>query len=256
METPAHRQLKRLALRYLVEAGCQAAATEVLCPIARFRIDAAGFRQDSAARGASAQTIIIECKQSRGDFLRHSHREDRLGELRIQFERILRSIQEHRIKRCEPHLRRRGSSLFADLDEWDFAGSNLGSYRAVREKLARIDAYRTARTKLSRVGRYKLADQMYLAAPVGVIRRRELPPGWGLLECAPTAIRACQVPTSCEGPSIFKITVPAAIHIAKRSRRLRLLRNIGVAARRNPLDAHCSQEFVAQRIDQPQLAMT
>lgn len=43
METTTHLHLKRLAVGYLRALGCPAFATEVRCPIARYRVDVAGY---------------------------------------------------------------------------------------------------------------------------------------------------------------------------------------------------------------------
>ena len=43
MESIEHLELKRLAVAWLARLGCRAVATEVRCPIARYRVDAAGW---------------------------------------------------------------------------------------------------------------------------------------------------------------------------------------------------------------------
>ena len=42
-ETIQHRELKRLAVEWLRRMGCSAVATEVRCPISRWRVDVAGW---------------------------------------------------------------------------------------------------------------------------------------------------------------------------------------------------------------------
>jgi hypothetical protein len=96
METLAHQTLKRMAIAFMRRQGCQAVANEVRCPISRYRVDAAGY-QDSrpwkvhpsnTREKIEPRTIMIECKQSREDFLRDSERAAPLLELREQMERI------------------------------------------------------------------------------------------------------------------------------------------------------------------------
>ena len=43
MESIEHLELKRLAVAWLARLGCRAIATEVRCPIAKYRVDAAGW---------------------------------------------------------------------------------------------------------------------------------------------------------------------------------------------------------------------
>ena len=73
------------------------------------------------------------------------------------------------------------------------------------------------------IARYHLADRLYIAAPRGLIRRRELPAGWGLLECPPQCIE-----TAVDGGLVVAVEAPP---LSSRARnRQRLLRNIAVAA--------------------------
>ena len=67
------------------------------------------------------------------------------------------SIQEQRIKVEEPELRLAGSSLFAELDEWDFSASRLPSYRKVLRRLGRVDEQLYGETKFFQIARWQLA---------------------------------------------------------------------------------------------------
>jgi hypothetical protein len=236
-ETLAHRRLKRMALAHLRGRGCLAAAAEVRCPISRWRVDVAGY-QDTPPRDRSSRgprggrprvppaTVLVECKQCRGDFLRDQDTTEQLHRERRDLEAIARSIEEHHIKVQEPHLRRQGSSLFAELEEWEFAGSRLTSYRRVLDRLQRVEQRLYGQTKFCMIARYRLADRLYLAAPAGMIRRHELPAGWGLLECAAEDL---EEPVA-EGAPELRERVPAPWLSCDDRYRQRLLRNIAVAA--------------------------
>lgn len=246
METKAHQTLKRIAGEFLRLRGCRILAREVQCPLSRYRVDIAGYLDvrvagdsgsgQAAVRRCEPRTIMIECKQSRGDFLRDAERIAPLLELREQYQRMGASIEEHRIKRCEPQLRRAGTSLFAELDEWDFAASRLAGYRRVLRRLRRLDEKIHGNTKFFLMARYRLADELYLAAPAGVVKPRELPAGWGLLECAPQQLRGDDVGECgadwADVPGL-RIAVVAPAHAPRPAHRQRLLRNIAVAACRS-----------------------
>jgi len=250
METQTHQRLKRLAISFLRQSGCQAVATEVRCPISRYRLDAAGYLDrpppgtaSAAPAGRQPRTIVLECKQSREDFLRDCEHAEELLEHRSRLERIRQSIEEFRIKMFEPQLRRNGSSLFVELDDWDFSGSRLPAYRKVMRQLKQIDEKLHGATKFFLVARYRLADQMYLAAPQGLIRRSELPPGWGLLECAPKLLADPDSVSLFEPAAALQVAVPAPQRPSPQRFRLRLLRNIAVAA-----------SFAAERCAPPMFA--
>lgn len=225
METKAHQRLKRMAGDFLRLRGCQIFAGEVACPISRYRIDMAGYLDtvvesvtgdgNLVKRRCPPRTIMIECKQSRSDFVRDAQDIGPLLELRETYQRICASIEVNRIKRLEPQLRQSGSSLFAELDEWDFSASRLAGYRRVLRRLRRLDEQLHGETKFFLVARYRLADEMYVAAPRGMIRPREVPHGWGLLEAADDELH---------------IALEAPVHCCKPIHHQRLLRNIAAAA--------------------------
>ena len=241
METWAHCTLKMLAVEFLRSLGCQAVATEVSCPIARYRLDVAGYLDtvpladlggaSPRRRRCKPQTVLIECKQSRVDFLRDRRETDRLLRLRTELHRIRRHIEERRIKVNEPHLRCSGSSLFPEMEVWNFPASRSRGYRCVLEKIRRLDRQLYGQTKFFTIARYRLADRLYVAAPWGMIRRRELPCGWGLLEYPR---RRLTVPQVAGGRSrgALRIAVEAPPQATRPALRLRLLHNIAVAASR------------------------
>ena len=246
METIAHRRLKLLALEFLQQSGCRAIATEVCCPISRYRVDVAGY-QDAAIgergppRRCPARTIVIECKQSRSDFLRDGAQRERLLALRAELIKMRRHIEEHRIKVHEPHLRRSGTSLFPELEEWDFASSRIHGYRQLVGRIADLEDKLYGATKFFTLARYRLADRLYLAAPFGMIRRGELPGGWGLLEYGSRKLRrgpGDQVPRGA-----LHVSVEAKHQETRPKWRTRLLRNIAVAASRGALSVHMQAAY-------------
>lgn len=261
VETSAHRRLKQLALAFLRQRGCLILASEVRCPQSKYRVDAAGYqdRMPANSRGAAeahkawkhcpARAIVIECKQSRPDFLRDNQRTHRLLAFRDRLERIRRSIEQHRISVAEPHLRRSGSALFAALEQWDFAASRLPAYRRVLRKLRRLHEQLHGQTKFFLMARYVLADELYIAAPRGMVRTTELPSGWGLLECSPSQLRRrARGVDLCQSGGLV-VRTPAPDQATRDAVRTRWLRNIAVAAcnalgRTDPVAA-------ATRVQQP-----
>jgi hypothetical protein len=254
MESFAHQRLKVLSIAFLRAVGCAAAATEVRCPASRFRTDVAGFadplnKRANASRlvalgGYSVRvpdqstTVLVECKQSRADFLKDNRRLEELLSERRDLDDRRRHLEERLIKPAEPHLIGSGSMLFPELETWDFASSRSPSYRAVLRDLRRVDMQIHGDTKFCMVARYRLADLLLVAAPSGMLRAREVPPGWGLLEFPAESLE----PPPAE--ALFRQTV--AVHVRHASvsasvtrpeHRVRLLRNIAVAAtsRRAPI---------------------
>lgn len=258
MESADHRWLKQFGVSFLLAQGCSAVATEVQCPIHRFRVDVAGYldplpkrapvwmhapaANGSAAPAASpadpaapchgvtllrrrrqrALTCLIECKQSRADFLRDTRDVEALMHRRAALERERAHMEQTRLREREPHLRRSGTSLFPELEEWDYHRSSDPAYLALLRELDRVDHKLYGQTKFTRAARYRLADVLLLLTPPGLIDVQEVPPGWGLLE----ADRAS---------ATVRVTAPVPEHEAGEPRRQRILRNIAIAASRRAI---------------------
>ncbi len=236
MESQTHTQLRLAAVAAMLGGGCCAAACEVRCPISRFRIDAAGyldplparFRGEPPAslfpRARNPLTVAVECKQSRADFLRDSRETPRLLARRRELDKARLCLEDRIIRASEPELRRGGSSLFKELETWEFDRSRLASYRKVMLELRRVDEALHGQTKFWLLARYRLADRLYIAAPKGLIAPDELPPAWGLLEAEPHP----------DG-MLLTVRVAAPELGSSDTRRQRLLRNIAAAASRPAL---------------------
>lgn len=227
-ETKEHRELKRLALAWLREAGCCAVATEVRCPLSRWRLDAAGWLE---VPDAAPQTIVIECKQARSDFLRDDANRDELLRLHAHLEQRRAEIEETRIKPREPHLRETGSALFPEMETWNFAASRIDSYRRVLRELRQVEKRLHGDTKFGLLMRYRLANRLYIFTPSGLLKRAEIPHGWGLIEASAMRLRH-PMPIESDAPLPISERVTPAVLQSSEVRNQRLLRNIAVAASR------------------------
>jgi hypothetical protein len=245
METAAHYALKGFAMALLHQCGCRAMAVEVRCPISRYRIDVAGwqdiaFPRTGGQRGLDAshayprrcepRTIFVECKQSRADYLRDRGQLERVLAQREMLLRQKHELEERELKVREPGLRQGGASLFTSMDEWDFSAARSPKYRRILAEIAKLERQLTGSTKFWYLAHHNLADQMLIAAPVGLIRCDELPIGWGLAEC-PQHLLADPPRKFTRWPVLGAcVTIAAPNHKASPQHRQRVLRNIAVAA--------------------------
>ncbi len=252
METLDHRALKQLAITWLVQSGCRAVAHEVTSAILRWRIDAAGWRHTTLA----PETIVIECKQSRADFFRDDESLDDLLKERQRLRTRRTEIEERRVKVYEPHLRAGDPGLFEEHGAWDFSRSRLADYRRVLLGLRRVDHALHGEAKFCLFARYRLADRLYLMAPQGMLRLREVPEGWGLLEIPRRVARRAVRDTDHE-PVHIRETIVAAPLVSRCDRRERMLRNIAIAASRaafghlfpNPVSAEPHDQATRRKRD-------
>ena len=240
-ETKRHLQLKDLALAWLRAVGCRAVATEVACPFHRYRFDALGWLDHAddpraveafgapAAEPRAPRVVAVECKQSRADFASDDADPAELARRKAYFLERRAAIEELRVKVRETHLRDDQSSLFEELATWEFGASRITAYRTVLDELAAIDAKMGIDTKFAQLSRWRTADHLVLVTPAGLLRPREVPAGWGLVEVEPKALRKGWEPVAGEPLPCTLRVAPAALGTPE-PRRLRLLRNIAVAA--------------------------
>ena len=248
METREHLGLKELASAWLLSMGCRAVAHEVPCPVARFRVDAAGWSEhdwrpgvDAAAHGSvfdaeragaavrAPRTVVVECKASRADFLRDDLRVDDLLAERDRLLARKAEIERDLIPVHEPHLRRAEGELFGESASWDFARSRLLPYRRVLRQLSKVEDRMHGQTKFNLIARWRLADELWILAATGVVKPREVPAGWGLAECSPAVLRRGVHHALGMGTLPVRVAVAAPRHASPDARRARLLRNIAVA---------------------------
>jgi hypothetical protein len=242
-ETKRHLQLKDLALAWLRATGCRAVASEVACPFHRYRFDALGWldhADDARAVEAFGQplgepraprTIAVECKQSRADFASDDADPAELTRRKAYLLERRAVIEELRVKVRETHLKVEGSSLFEELATWEFGESRIAAYRRVLSELATIDEKLGVDTKFAQLARWRTADHLVLVTPAGLLRPREVPAGWGLVEVEPRALKKGWEPVAGEALPCRLRVAPSALGTPA-ERRLRLLRNIAVAASR------------------------
>lgn len=238
METTSHQQLKRLALAFLLREGCRAVGVEVRCPIGKYRVDAAGYQPRNRQAKRDARTVFIECKESRADFLRDTQRSEDLLIERMHLEHYRQEIEEHRIKVEEPELRESGTSLFTELETWNFQASKLPTYRRLLKRLRQVDRALHGDTKFHTAVRYRLADALYLAAPRGMIRHHEVPPGWGLIEFPRRLLEAREIKARLVREMEGVVSVEAPSMRSPEKHQHRMLMNIAASATRAGLLAH------------------
>jgi hypothetical protein len=99
----------------------------------------------------------------------------------------------------------------------------------VLRQLAKVEERLHGQTKFNLIARWRLADELWILAATDVVRRREVPAGWGLAECNPALLRRGIGHALRMGTLPLRVVVPAPRHASPEHRRSRLLRNIAVA---------------------------
>lgn len=190
-ETEAHRHLKALAIDWARGQGWLIAAAEV-------RVPKSGYRADAAAigRGVAGRAALFECKQARADLLKDSH-DDTATRRQLTAALKRRSKLEKLLGEHRPDLRR-GDSLFAEFDAWDFGELEHRGYQALLGEIATLQGRLGAGTKFSRMLRYQSADFLYLVVEDDIYADAEIPAGWGLLVCKGDALESRRKPVALD----------------------------------------------------------
>ena len=176
-ETERHRTLKRLACEWALKAGFAYVAGEVRVPRSGYRADVAALTRNPAS--PEARSAVFECKQSRADFLRDQVDEPEARAAMRELSERLRALRAllavHR-----PDLRR-GESLFAEFDSYDFGGLRHDTLHDLEAGFEALQRKLLLGVKFSRLHKYHAADFLYLVTEPGVVELHEIPVGWGWL---------------------------------------------------------------------------
>jgi len=214
--------------------------------------DLSSVVHDHPGTEPSIRTVFIECKATRSDFGRDASARAPLEALKVHLEGVLtrlhhravtmpfaqapsapgpsrgaeRDAREGRLPRHEDAA----GSLFAGLVRAEEDLLRSRSYRSALRRLRKVEHQLHGATKFATLVRYRLADRMYIAAPEGVLRPRDLPEGWGLLEAAPRLLEEGNPGADLFGRSVLRVRVRATPLSSRAVNRARVLRNIAVAA--------------------------
>ena len=187
-ETAMHKTLKKEACRWLFRQGYRSVAAEVKVPPLGI-IDAVGVGTFRAYHNYLAtpyvlpQTVFIECKQSRGDFLRDCCKDEK------QLKLALKAKREDWLRRgiVRRHRKLRGQS-------------GLGKFKSCLLT--------------------PMAQLHYVMAPAGLLKKSDLPPRWGLLTLGDggvtVTVRAdwCETAASAQVEGCIARTLTGDLHRA------------------------------------------
>jgi hypothetical protein len=205
-ETAAHQELKRLAQGWARENGFRITAAEVRVPRSGYRADVVAIGQ-----GRHAKTAVFECKQARADFLKDSHDDEAC---KLELRRLLRRKQhlEDLLAGHRPDLRR-GESLFAEYDAWDFTGLAHKGYHGLLAEIAARQTKAMKGTKFSKMLKYQSADFLYLVIEDTLYAEAEIPAGWGLLVRKEAALELRRKPVALDAGDAQRRALLEAIAI-------------------------------------------
>ena len=162
------------------EAGFPLVAEEVRLPLSNYRADVAGYAPTKRYVREPGDTCLMECKQSRADFLKdsaveaeHSKEKRRLS---IEMGILMRMLGIH-LPDC-----RQGVSLFPEYDDYDFGELRHEKWRRLQARLAYLERRLKHGSKFAKIARYGCGTYCWLAVEKDVLRdKTEVPAGWGCL---------------------------------------------------------------------------
>lgn len=205
--------------------------------------------------------VVIECKQARADLVRDIDDLAKLLDLRDRLATRRASLEAAILADGDPGLRVHHHSLFSDAPECstDPAGPEVGGelreggmrpvttpdgthadfsrvhnhdYRRLLARIAKVEQKIHGQTKFFRLARYHAADRLYVLTFRDLARPRELPTGWGLLECDCRASDLRKKSLAELSEVRIRERAPAPDHATKSAWKHRWLRAIAMAQTR------------------------
>lgn len=205
-ETPEHKQLKALALQWAVDQGYKCAGYEISLPHSGYRADVAAYKPDSELQTIEFEgrklrqrqpiigsTAVFACKQARADLFKDSCLEakaqEKLKKLqarRVTIERLLRTYYP---------FTRIGDSLFEEFQSCDFSATGHKGWAKVVQQIQALQNALLTKNKFERLIRYRFANLLYLVTPDHILKKYELPLGWGNLVKDGEGLKLVQAPS-------------------------------------------------------------
>lgn len=204
--------------------------------------------------------VVIECKQARADLVRDIDDLAKLLDLRDRLAARRAALEAAILADGDPGLRVHHHSLFSDAAECfterarpevgeergggmrpvtapdgthaDFSRVHNHDYRRLLARIAKVEQKIHGQTKFFRLARYHAADRLYVLTFRDLARPRELPTGWGLLECDCRASDLRRKSLAELSEVRIRERAPAPDHATKSAWKHRWLRAIAMAQTR------------------------
>ena len=176
-------RLKWLAWEWLyLAAQCRCIGMEV-------RLEGPGGRVvDLVGVGPENAIYVVEVKSTRADFARDNHTAQDLAALKAQGRAVAArtDLARDTLVQAAAFAQKKQPDGWRDVCAYRNA---LADYRRVKGKeIAYWNRLATYSIKFHDDRFLGIADYHYIIAPRGVVMRRRLPPGWGLLDDTPHAV--------------------------------------------------------------------
>lgn len=126
-----------------------------------------------------SRSLVVVCALTRSECYAASVNPDALiNEMRYIKKRLV-SLEE--IIRQEEPLLRDTHSLFEEYADWDYEHSQNMEYQTCRARAKEISEKLYRGTRMERIQRNKIANELYVAIPEGILFPDEVMPEWGII---------------------------------------------------------------------------
>ncbi len=216
-ETVTHRELKALSADWLKRRGCDVIALEVKLPLSNFRADVASYRSRKRMSNSPGETFVVECKQSRADFMRDAGMEEEAksesSDLRKRM-KTLRTLLSLHLPQC-----RKYQSLFCEYDTYDFCDWRHEGWYRITRRLQVLENRLEQGVKFAKIARYGCANYCYIAiSDSTVASESEVPMGWGLLRREGRALEVVKEALKLDSICSARLKLLERIAISKNAR--------------------------------------
>ena len=178
--------IRRAALAWMAKQKPSALAAKVPTRLKRFCASVAAFWSEPGRRKRllkPQRTAIIEIRGDREScFAESAKNADLLPAIRDAKAKKIELEAQIRIN--EPHLKD-SDFLFDDIETWNYADTSNKEYHQVVKRIEELERALHKGSRFELIRRAKVANELYLAVPEGVLLPDELAEGWGLIYVTP-----------------------------------------------------------------------
>ncbi|HOK03763.1 MAG TPA: hypothetical protein P5270_00040 [Victivallales bacterium] len=173
--------LRQAILVWLAKQNPTGIGVNVPTRFIKYQADVAAFWSYPLKRRIYApyKVALIEICQERENCWPDFSKQSALLKELVSLKEEKRKLEE-RIKIEEPHLKD-AEVLFNEYGLWHFQNSKNKDYHKCIKKIEKLEHFIYKGSRLERIRQAHVADNLYLAAPQGLIHPDELIDGWGLL---------------------------------------------------------------------------
>lgn len=178
------RDIRRAVMAWLAKFTPSSVGVMVPTRISKYRAGVAASWSKAVSKNGRKtlypyKTVIVEIRTEKDSCAIECGKDSGLTSI-LAAEKERKTRLEANIRKNEPDLKFT-DTLFTDIETWDYSKSKSKDYSKCCRKIEELERNIYNGSKFERIRQALLADYLYLAVPVGLVKKEKIADGWGLL---------------------------------------------------------------------------